>query len=139
MPSLDKVSSGWQSFVMRVRASYFHARKFVRQTSQKLERVITEVFKLRKIIAAVPVAIGAIYIALYNMSKLPKVVGIDLLETGAFTYQIPKGIAVFTPLAITGMCLLLMFCSKRILTPWMVSLFSLLIPIAILLTNIFPA
>ena len=46
---------------------------------------------------------------------------------------------VLIPLVITAVCLLLMFVSRRILTPWLVSMFSLALPVIILLLNIFPA
>ena len=42
------------------------------------------------------------------------------------------------PVAITALCLLLMFCSKRILTPWVVSAVSLLLPVFIWVINVFP-
>jgi len=135
----DKFLAFWQSFMDRIQIGLSYLRMFFVKTAQILEKVIGVIFRLKKILAAIPVAGGAIYLAIYNMSKLPKVVGIDLLENGSFTYQIPMGIAVFAPLVITGLCLLLMFCSRRILTPWIVSVISLLIPVVILVTNIFPA
>ena len=135
----NKFLAYWQKFMDRVQIILTNLRIFFAKTGKILERFISEVSKLKKIIATVPVAIGAVILALYNMANLPKVVGLDLLENGAFTYQIPRGIAVFAPLAVTGVCLLLMFCSRRILTPWLVSVISLLIPVAILITNIFPA
>lgn len=135
----DKFLAFWQSFMDRIQIGLSYLRMFFVKTAQILEKVIGVIFRLKKILAAIPVAGGAIYLAFYNMSKLPKVVGIDLLENGSFTYQIPMGIAVFAPLVITGLCLLLMFCSRRILTPWIVSVISLLIPVVILVTNIFPA
>ena len=129
----------WQRLMDRVRVILSNLRVFFANTAKFLEKFISEVSKLKKIIASVPVAIGAVVLALYNMANLPRVVGLDLLENGSFTYQIPRGLAVFAPLAVTGVCLLLMFCSRRILTPWLVSVISLLIPVVILVTNIFPA
>ena len=129
----------WQRLMDRVRVILSNLRVFFANTAKFLEKIISEVSKLKKIIASVPVAIGAVVLALYNMANLPRVVGLDLLENGSFTYQIPRGLAVFAPLAVTGVCLLLMFCSRRILTPWLVSVVSLLIPVVILVTNIFPA
>lgn len=129
----------WQRFMDKAQVIFANLRTYLANTAKVLERFIYNLSKLKKIIATVPVAIGAVILALYNMANLPKVVGLDLLENGSFTYQIPRGIAVFAPLVITGICLLLMFCSRRILTPWLVSVISLLIPVAILITNIFPA
>ena len=129
----------WQKFMDRVQILLSSLRKFFAKTAKILEKIISWFSKFKKIIAAVPVAAGAIVLALYNMGNLPKVVGINLLENGSFTYQIPRGIAVFAPVAVTSICLLLMFCSRRILTPWFVSLVSLLLPVMILITNVFPA
>jgi hypothetical protein len=72
------------------------------------------------------------------MTHLPQVVGLRLQTNGAFAIQITRGLAVISPLAVTLVCLLLMFCSRRTLTPWFVSLCSLLIPIVLLITNTFP-
>ena len=81
----------------------------------------------------------AVILALQNMVKLPVVVGLDLQTSGEFSIQIAREIAALGPMAITALCLLLMFCSKRTLTPWLVSVFSLLLPLLILVTNTFPA
>lgn len=135
----DKFLRFWHKFMGAVQVVLSSLRKYFAKTAKVLEKIILWFSKFKKIIAAVPVAVGAIILALYNMGNLPRVVGINLLENGTFTYQISKGIAVFAPIAITGICLLLMFCSRRILTPWIVSLVSLLIPVVILITNIFPA
>ena len=135
----DKFLVFWQTFMDRVQVVLAYLGGFFKKSGKVLEKIIFNITKLKKIIAAIPVAAGAVILAFYNMSKLPKVVGINLLENGAFSYQIPIGLAVFAPLAITAICLLLMFCSKRILTPWLVSVVSLLIPVVLLITNIFPA
>ena len=135
----DRFLIFWQKFMAQVHIILSCLRRFFAKTAQILEKTISWLSKFKKIIAAVPVAVGAIILALYNMGNLPRVVGINLLENGSFTYQIPRGIAVFAPVAITSICLLLMFCSRRILTPWIVSVVSLLLPIVVLITNIFPA
>ena len=76
---------------------------------------------------------------MYNMEKLPETVGLNLQLDGAFNVMITRELAVLGPVAITALCLLLMFCSKRILTPWFVSIFSLVLPVFVLVLNIFPA
>ena len=129
----------WQRFMDRIQILLSELRVFFGKTAKTLERFISDLSRLKKIIATVPIAVGAVILAIYNMANLPRVVGLDLQENGSFTYQIPRGLAVFAPLAVTGVCLLLMFCSRRILTPWLVSVISLLIPVVILITNIFPA
>ena len=54
---------------------------------------------------------------------------IGLMENGSFTLQIARVIAVFIPCIITGLCLLLMFCSRRMTYPWLISIFSLVLPL----------
>ncbi len=112
---------------------------FLSKVGNFLEKFFGNVFKLRKIIAAVPVAVGAVYLAIHNEATLSTVVGLGLREDGSFTYQILREVAVLFPLMITAVCLLLMFGSRRILTPWIVSVISLLIPLMIWITNVFPA
>ena len=96
-------------------------------------------YNLRSILLAIPVAAFAVMLAIYNMANLPASVGIDLQVNGEYAFTVARGVAVMGPLAITAACLLLVFCSRKVLYPWLVSLFSLTIPIILLLTNIFPA
>ncbi|MBO5891090.1 MAG: hypothetical protein J6Q30_00030 [Oscillospiraceae bacterium] len=95
-------------------------------------------YRMRKVFLAIPVAWAAVYLAFYNLEKLPKVVGLDLQITGDFDIQVVRELAVLGPVALTALCLLLMFVSRRTLTPWLVSIFTLALPLLILLTNVFP-
>ena len=95
-------------------------------------------YKLRCIFLAIPVAVAAVILAIRNLALLPAQVGIDLQPNGEFLYLLDKSVAVFVPLAITGICLLLTFFTKRVMYPWLVSVFSLLLPVVVLLINTFP-
>ncbi len=99
----------------------------------------TWVFRLRSVGLAIPVAVGAVCLAVYNEATLPAMVGIDLQATGEYAKMIAREVAVFGPLALTALCLLFMFCSRRVIYPWLISLFSLMLPVLILITNIFPS
>ena len=94
--------------------------------------------KMKKLILAVPVAALSLVLAMVSLIKLPALVGLGLQADGSYTFQIIREVAVLAPMLVTAVCLLLMFASKRTLTPWMVSLISLLLPVIILITNIFP-
>lgn len=96
------------------------------------------IYRLRKVLMAIPVILAAIYLARYNMANLPAQVGIDLQTTGVYAQMISRDLAVLGPLAVTGGCLLLMFCSRRIFYPWIISVFTLVLPILLYLTNIYP-
>ena len=112
-------------------AHMFRPDGFLRQTYAWM-------YRLRSILLAVPVAMAAVILAIRNLAMLPAKVGFDLQATGEFSYLVDKSVAVMGPLAITAVCLLMVFLSKRVVYPWLISLFSLLIPIVILLVNTFP-
>lgn len=97
------------------------------------------IYNLRSIILAVPVVIAAIRLAMQNLGRLPETVGIFILSTGEYQWLVNRGIAVMGPLAVTAGCLFLMFCSRRVVYPWLISIFSLALPILIYITNVFPA
>jgi hypothetical protein len=96
------------------------------------------VYLLRSLLLAIPVAVCAVLIARWNMQMLPEVVGINLLASGEFQWMIARNVAVMAPLAVTGVCLLLLICSRKILYPFMISIFSLVLPFLIWAINVFP-
>ena len=97
------------------------------------------IMRLRKIFITIPVVYCALKLAMYNEENLPAQVGILLQENGTYAYTVTRDVAIMGPLAVTAACLLLMFCSRRTLYPWLISMFSLALPILILVTNIFPS
>lgn len=97
------------------------------------------IFRLRGFFMAIPVALAALYLATQNMSRLPEEVGINLLANGQYEYLISRGLAVMAPLVVTGVCLVMMFLSRRTIYPWIISIFSLVLPWLIWITNVFPA
>ena len=97
------------------------------------------IFHLRGIFMAIPVALVAISLAIKNPQRLPAMVGINILASGEYQYMVARSTAVTAPLIITAVCLLLMFCSRKTVYPWLISIFSLVLPIVIYITNIFPA
>lgn len=99
----------------------------------------TVLFRLRKIVMAVPVVLAALRLAAYNRANLPEQVGINLQSSGAFAQIIPRDLAVMGPLGLTIACLLLMFCSRKAMYPWAISIFTLALPLLILFTNLYPA
>lgn len=114
----------------------------VRPVLEKIGKVLgligTWIYRLRKVFLAIPVVFFAIRLANYNLQNLPEQVGLNLQATGEFAQTITRNAAVYGPLAVTGACLVLMFCSRRSLYPWLISLFTLLIPLLLLFTNIYP-
>lgn len=117
-------------------ASPAHTKNQIQQTLRKVWKIV---FPLRKVLMAIPVVFYALRLAAYNMANLPAQVGIDLQASGEFARMISRETAVMGPLAVTGGCLVLMFLSRKSIYPWFISMFSLILPILLLITNIYPA
>lgn len=96
-------------------------------------------FRLRKFVLAAPVIYYALKIAAYNREHLPEQVGINLQATGEFTTMISRTMAVNGPLMLTFGCLLMMFFSRKALYSWAISIFTLVLPILLLVSNLYPA
>ncbi len=138
MNSRGKNTSGWQRFSAKMQPTIEKVKAIYTKVADKVVPAWNYVTKFKKLFLAAPVAAASVLIAIYNLIKLPALVGIGLQGNGEFTLEIIREVAVIAPLLVTAICLLLMFASKRTLTPWMVSLFSLLLPLMILITNTFP-
>lgn len=124
-------------------AEILHEEPDKRTTLQKIWEVIRilclALYRLRSIFLAIPVILVALRLAAYNSEHLPLLVGLDLQTTGEFAKTISRQTAVTFPLFLTGGCLVLTILSKKTLYPWLISVFSLVIPILLLVTNMYPA
>lgn len=101
------------------------------------------VYKLRSVFMAIPVAFAAIVMAIYNAGHLPERVSVYFPsfaqeEMIIKLTELSRGSAVLIPLLITAGCLLLMFCSRRHTYPWLISIFSLVLPLFFLFVGLFP-
>ena len=139
MQFFETLLEKWKAFCGKARPVFAQIGHILTQTGNIIAAVGRYIAKMRKVILAVPVGAAAVLLALYNESHLPEIVGLDLQSNGEFSIEIIREFAVLGPIAITAACLLLMFISRRTLTPWFVSLVSLALPVIILVTNIFPA
>ena len=97
--------------------------------------VIKWICKLYKVFLAAPVVWYAIRFARENMERLPEEVGLDIQSTGEFARMISRQEAVYWPLGITLFCLVLMFVSKKPILPWVISIFTLVLPWLIWILN----
>ena len=96
------------------------------------------IYRLRKVFMSIPGVYYAITFGVYNAKYLPERVGLVLQSNGEFAQTVSRNIAVMGPMGVTAACLLLMFCSRRTLYPWLISIMSLLLPMLILLLNNYP-
>lgn len=139
MHYFSKLMNMWSEFCVKAQPVIDTLKYIFTEVGKALAVVWKHLVKMRKVLLAIPVGWAAIILALQNMQRLPDKVGLNLLENGTFSIEIVKELAVLGPIAVTALCLLLMFCSRRTLTPWFVSVVSLILPVIILLTNTFPA
>lgn len=109
---------------------------------QKVKEVLSVIgrviFRLRKVFMAIPVVYYALKLASYNAANLPEMVGLNIQSNGTYAETISRAMAVNGPLVLTGACLALMFLSRKTVYPWVISIFSLIVPIVLLITNIYP-
>ena len=96
-------------------------------------------YRLRKVVLAIPVVYYALKIAAYNGEHLPEDVGLMLLANCEFAYTVSRYLAVMGPLVLTGGCLVMMLFSRKALYPWAISIFTLILPLLLLVSNIYPA
>ena len=92
-------------------------------------------WRLRTVFMAIPVVMAAVKLAMDNLERLPESVGLDIQSTGEFARMITRRVAVFWPLGLTCFCLVLLFFSKQPLLPWVISIFTLVLPWLIWLLN----
>lgn len=113
------------------------------QSASPIKRTIGQVimffYRARKIVMALPVAIYAFYLAYQNSIRLPTEVGLFIQNNGNFLRMIDRGTAVVFPLLVTFGCLTLMMFSRKAMYAWAISIFSLALPLIILISNTFPA
>ena len=111
----------------------------VKNINSLLNFIGSVLFRLRKIVMAVPVVYWALKLAAYNRENLPDMVGINLQSSGEFAQMVTRDVAVMGPLGLTAACRLLMLCSRKAMYPWAISIFTLVLPLLILFTNLYPA
>ncbi len=103
-----------------------------------INTIVVWLYRLRKPVLASPVVYYALKLASYNMAHLPEQVGINLQVSGEFAQTVSRQFAVAGPLGLTLACLLLMFCSRKAIYSWAISVFTLALPLLLLFSNAYP-
>lgn len=139
MKFLELVAEKWNEIYEKVKPGLSATGSVLKKIGDVMMLIGSYIVKLRKIFLAAPVVLFAVKLAKDNLQRLPEVVGLNLQVDGTFAIQISRAQACFGPLLLTMVCLLLMCCSKRVLTPWVVSVLTLMIPVFIWVINVFPS
>lgn len=139
MSSENQFAVKWKRFCKAAGPKLKRAKEVTDKALEKIAVVCRYIAKFKKIFLALPVLIVALIMAFVNLFTLPDMVGFMLQGDGSFAFEIVREIAVLVPLVITLVGLLLLFISKRTMTPWMVSMCTLLLPLLLYFTNVFPS
>lgn len=124
--------------------------RFFKALGEIFYKIGLYMYRLRSLLLAAPIAAVALILAMDNRERLAPTLQITkitynpeatdalfgLFELGSAT--ISRDTAVFGPAMITAACLLMMMCSKRTLYPFMISVFSLCLPLVIWFFSIYP-
>lgn len=139
MGKLKEITAGWNRVQDDVKDSLQSEASLWTKIKRVIGILVMVLYRIRSVFLAIPVVWYALKLAAYNSKHLPEEVGINLLSTGEFALTISRELAVMGPLAITGACLVLMAASRKALYPWAVSIFTLILPILLLVSNLYPA
>lgn len=122
-----------------VNAGWEKTKEIWRRVEQVFGIIGKVLYHLRKVFLTVPVVLLALRVFNEAKARLPEDVGFLLEENGAYRYVTDRGTALSVCMAITAGCLVMMFCSRKVIYPWLISLFTLALPILLVVTNMFPA
>lgn len=132
------VSSQQGEVLVQDRSGFARIKEIISRINRIINSIGKWIFRLRKIVLAAPVVYFALQLAAMNNASLPEQVGINLQANGEFAFTVARGFAVMGPLALTLACLLLMFCSRKAMYAWAISVFTLTLPLVLLLSNLYP-
>ena len=124
----NKTNSGWEK-----------TKEVFGIIGKVLAKIGVFLFRIRSVLLSVPVVYGAFRLALYARENLPEQVGINMRETGEYAVMIARDTAIMGCMAVTALCLLMMFISRRTIYPWLISIFSLILPVLLIVTNMLAA
>lgn len=139
MASMAQFTTKWNAFIDKIRPAVNTTGKVAQKTGKVLGFICKLLYGLRGVFLAIPVVIATLRLANYNAQNLPEQVGWNLLSTGEYAKLLERGTAVNGPVFLTFACLVLMLCSRRPLYPWLISIFTLALPLLLLATNNFDA
>ncbi len=147
MNRFDQMGERWYQFREKMRPAGEKTGRFFKRLGEDIATIIRYMYKLRAIILCAPVAAVAVVLASINTRLLPEAVsflmpGIEIgAEDALFGFlvfdqiQVDKGGAIISCLILTLICLGLTLLSKRTLYPWLISVFTLVMPLFLRVTN----
>lgn len=139
MNKVEQLKEKWNAAMQKAQPRLDKAGRICKKSGSIIGQICTWIYRLRALFMAIPVVWAAVKLARVNLELLPEAVGLGLQANGEYAYLVTREMAVYAPLAVTALCLLMMVISRKTVYPWVISIFTLAIPLMILLTNVFPA
>lgn len=150
MQWLNTFMDKFYAFIEKVRPILAAIGRFFMALGHGLYKIGLYMYRLRSLLLAAPVAAVALILAMDNMERLAETIEVTkitynpeaadalfgFLELGTTT--ITRDAAVYGPAMITAACLVMMICSKRTLYPFLISVFSLCLPLVIWFFSVYP-
>lgn len=143
---VDKLRAFWE----KVRPGFQVVGRIFRAIGKVFYKIGHYLYLMRSLILGAPVAAAAVILADRNMSELPKMVEVTKMAINTksqdalfgflelTTATISRDLAVYAPLMLTAVCILMMIFSKRMLYPFLIALFTLCLPLALYFFSVFP-
>lgn len=147
---LDRIVEKWNKFMEKVRFVWAATKDAFADVWRVFAVIGKCLYGIRGILISIPVAVAALLIASWGQRNLPEVVQIThiIIDRSAqnalfglfvmTTDLITRDVALFVPLVLTAFCLAMTMLSKRTLYPWLISVFTLCLPIVLYLLNTYP-
>ena len=132
------IKESWISFRDSLKSALNTTGSVYDKIKKVIGIIVMLIYRLRAVFMAIPVVYYGLKLAAYNGTHLPEEVGLNLLSTGEFAMTISRELAVMGPFVVTCACLVLMATSRKALYPWAISIFTLILPVLLLVSNLYP-
>lgn len=150
MQWLNTFMDKFYAFIEKIRPVFSAIGSFFVALGNSFYKIGLYMYRLRSLLLAAPVAAVALILGMTNLNRLAETVEITKITynpeaTDALfgfleisTATITREAAVYGPAMITAACLVMMICSKRTLYPFLISVFSLCLPLVIWFFSVYP-
>lgn len=105
-----------------------------KNTGDGFKSVLQWAMKLRGVALSIPVAVIAVILAVNNAATLPAEL---IIGVGDSVTVFSKSVLIMGPLALTALGILMTLFAKRVVYPWVISIFTLLLPVVLAITTTF--
>ncbi len=129
--------------VSAIRQAFAKDKKKAQSDGNLFFVICTWVYKLRSVILSIPVAFAAVIMALTNAIRLPETVflyfpSFSSDDMALRVLEFSRSLAIIVPLLITALSIVAVLCSRRVTYPWLISVFTLVLPLFFYFVTVFP-